>query len=181
MRPPRVQRSTLEYPLDSMLGSSALVRLLRVLVHDVGGPVGVADAARMAGLSTTGARKALETLVSLGVAVRVGTGRARKYGPRDDSPFSAVLGQLFEQEQLEYADLTQDLQQAVAMPEVHDAWMRDLPSDSRRTLELGVTTDSKALSWIGPELRTRLTPTEKRFDLIVEVNVFTRAGQPEHA
>jgi DNA-binding Lrp family transcriptional regulator len=161
-----------------VLGTSALVRLLRVLVYDVDGPVSVTDAARMAGLSTTGARKALVALERLGVAVRVGTGRAQKYGPKVGNPHLLLLRQLFEQEQRQYEDLVQELRQAVAMPEIRDAWVRDPAGQSLLALELDVIAEAKAISWIGPELRTRLVGTEKRFDLIAEVNVFTRADSP---
>jgi DNA-binding Lrp family transcriptional regulator len=152
--------------------------LIRVLVHDVAGPVSVTDAARMAGLSTTGARKALETLERHGIATRVGTGRAQKYGPKEGNAYSDHLRQLFEQEQQEHDDLIQQLRQAVTMPEVQDAWINDVPGESGRTLHLSVVVETKVVSWIGSELRTRLIEVEKRFDLIIEMAVFTRADSP---
>ena len=179
MRPPRVQRSRLEYPLDATLGSAAHVRLIRVILHEVGGAVSVTDAARMAGLSTTGARKALEVLAGLGVVTRVGTGRAQKYGPAEDGSFASLLNQLFQQEQRQYEELLRSLREAVAMPEVRNAWLRDVSGPDARTLELDLVADTKAFDWIGSELRTRVIPTEKRFDIIVEVNVFTRADSPQ--
>lgn len=151
------------------------MRLIRVLIHDVGGPVSVTDAAKMAGLSTTGARKAFETLEGLGVAVRVGTDRAQKFGPKLGNPYSALLRQMFEMEQKQYEDLIQALHHAVAMPEIRDAWIRDLPGESPQALEIDVVSETKAINWIGTELRSRLIRTEKRFDLIIELNVFTRA------
>lgn len=179
MRPPRIQRSSFEYPLDVMLGSAANVRLMRVVLHEVGGPVSVADAARMAGLSTTGARKALEVLAGLGAVTRVGTGRAQKYGPPTDGPFESLLTQLFQHEQQQYEELLRALREAVGMPEVRSAWLKEPSSPDERTLELGVVATTKAFSWIGPELRTRLIPTEKRFDIIVEVSTFTLADDPQ--
>jgi hypothetical protein len=132
----------------------------------------------MAGLSTTGARKALETLEGLGVAVRVGTGRAQKFGPKVGNPYSALLRQLFEKEQRQYEDLIKALRQAVAIPETRDAWIPDLPGESPQALEIDVVAETKAISWIGSELRSRLIRTEKRFDLIIELNIFTRADSP---
>ena len=178
MRPPRIQRNTLKYPLDDILGTPALVRLIRVLVHDVGGPVSVTDAAKMAGLSTTGARKALETLGRLDIAVRVGTGRAQKFGPKLDNPYLTLFRQLFEMEQKQYEDLIQALRQAVGLPETRDAWIREPPGESSQSLEIDVVAETKAVSWIGSELRSRLIRTEKRFDLIIELNVFTLADSP---
>lgn len=177
MRPPRIQRSRLRYPLDVMLGSAAHVRLMRVVHHEVGGPVSVADAARMAGLSTTGARKALEVLAGLGVVKRVGTGRALKYGPTDDGFFSPALNRLFEQEQQQYEELLSSLREAVGMPEIRNAWLSEHVNLDERSLELNVVADTKALAWIGSELRTRLMPTEKRFDIIIEFNALTRADE----
>jgi len=178
MRPPKIQRNILKYPLDEVLGTSALVRLLRVLVHDVGGPVSVTDAAKMAGLSTTGARKALKTLEKLGVTERVGTGRAQKFGLKVGNPYLDLFRQLFEMENKQHEDLVEALRQAVAIPEIRDAWIRDLPGDSSRALEIDIVSDAKAISWIGNELRSRLIGTEKLFDLIIELNVFTNADRP---
>lgn len=184
MRPPRERRSRFRFPLDEVLGTSALVRLIRVLVHEVGGPVSVTDAARMAGLSTAGARKALETLERLDVATRVGTGRAQKFGPRTTNPYLPLLHQLFQEEQERHDELIGEVRRAVNIPEIHDAWMTGAPDGSSQALHLEVIADTGALSWIGPELRTRLAETEKRFDLIVEIDVFTRAdllSAPEDA
>jgi DNA-binding IclR family transcriptional regulator len=83
MRPPRIKRSSLRYPLDNVLGTPAMVRLIRVLVYDVNGPVGITEAAKMAGLSQPGTRKSMEVLERLGVASRVGTGRAQKFAPKE--------------------------------------------------------------------------------------------------
>lgn len=178
MRPPKIQRSTLRYPLDDLLGSPALIRLMRVLVHEVRGPVGVTEASRMAGLSTAGARKALERLEQAGMAARVGTGRAQKYGLREGSPYIAPLCQLFQQEQQQYDDLIQRLRQALEMPEVREAWVERFPVEPGTALQVDIIAETTALTWIGPELRTRLVETEKKFNLIIELAVYTRADAP---
>jgi len=179
MRSPRIQRSILRYPLDEIFASPALVRLIRVLFHDVAGPVGVTEAAKAAGLSAVGARKALENLERLGMAERVGTGRAQKYGPKKANPYSHILSQLFEQEQAQHEGMLEQLQRAIAVPEVRDAWIDSVSGGSGRTLQLNVIAETKAISWIGPELRTRLIEIEKQFDLIIEVAVSTRADNQE--
>ncbi len=178
MRPPRKQHNEFKYPLDHILGSSAQVRLLRVLVHDVGGPVSVTDAARMAGLSTMGTRKALKALERMGIAVRVGTGRAQKFGLKKDNPYYRLLLQLFDKEYEEYEFLIQQLRQVVDMPEIREAWIRDLGETGERQLTLDVITETRALSWISPEMRSRLLEIEKHSDIIIEVNTFTRADSP---
>jgi DNA-binding Lrp family transcriptional regulator len=151
---------------------------MRVLVYDVDGPVGVTEAARMAGLSTVGARKALERLEQAGVAARIGTGRAHKYGLRAGGRYTPILAQLFEEEQQEYEDLIRRLQHALDMPEVMAAWIDRLPLGPAEALQVSVVADTKAIAWIGPELRQRVAQTEKQFNLIIELAVFTRADGP---
>lgn len=179
MRPPRVQRSRLRYPLDVVLGSAAHVRLMRVLLHDVGGPVSVTDAARLAGLSPTGARKALEALAGVGMVERIGTGRAQTYGPTQANSLGHLLTQLFAQEQRAYEALLKSLREAIGIPEIRSAWAKDLSERDVRSLELDVVAEVKAVSWIGPELRARVASLEQQHDIIIEINVFTRADQPE--
>jgi len=178
MRPPKNPRSSVRYPLDDFLGSPALVRLLRVLVHEVAGPVSVTEAAKRAGLSRGGARNTLERLERLGAAIRIGTGRSSEYGPKEGTPYLGPLRQLFESEQQEYEELIQQLRKALAMPEVRDAWIGNLPVEPGGALELNVVAETKAIRWIGPELRTRLVETEKQLRFIVEVAVFTSADDP---
>lgn len=178
MRPPKNPRSSVRYPLDDLLGSQTLVRLLRVLVYEVAGPVSVTDAAKRAGLSRGGARKTLERLERLGAAIRIGTGRASEYGPKEGTPYLGPLRQLFELEQQKYEELIQQLRKALAISEVRDAWIENLPVEPGGALELSVVAETKAISWIGPELRTRLLETEKQLNFIVELAVFTSSDDP---
>ena len=178
MRPPSIQHSNLRYPLDDVLGSPALVRLMRVLVHDVTGPVGVTEAATMAGLSPVGARRALENLAQAGIATRVGTGRAQKYGLVDGNPYIATLRQLFDEEQRQYDDLVRLVRLALDMPEVRDAWADRMPTEPGEAFSVTVVVETPAIPWIGQEIRTRLAEPEKRFNLIIELAVFTRADAP---
>jgi hypothetical protein len=148
---------------------------VRVLVHDVDGPLGVTEAAKMAGLSTVGARKALERLEQAGFTERIGTGRALKYGLRAGGWRTPLLAQLFEEEQQQYDELTQRLQQALDMPEVRAAWIERLPQSPSEPLHISVVAQVKAIDWIGQELRTRLADIEKQFNLIAEIAIYTRA------
>lgn len=179
MRPPRIQRSCLRYPLDGVLATPSMVRLMRVLVYDVNGPVGITEAAKKAGLTPAGTRKALETLERLGVAARVGTGRAQKFAPKEGNPYLSLFRELFTLEQRQHEELLRELRDAVGIPEIRDAWLRDQSTEPSHHLELGVVTEARSISWIGPELRVRLASLEKRFNLVIELNVFTRADSPE--
>ena len=176
---PKETRSSLKYPLDDILGSPGLVRLVRVLVYETESPVSVANAAGMAGLSLAGARKALKRLADLGIAERVGTGRALKFSSKQGNPFLNLLMLLFEKEHEHYQSLITTLRQIFTIPEVFGAWINKLPLRIGEPLHVEVITDAKAMGWIKEELRSLLRPTEKKYDLIIELAFYTRADKPE--
>ena len=178
MRPIGIQRSAVRYPLDEILGSAARVRLVRVLVHEVEMPLGVADAARFAGLTPAGARKALGRLAESGLVERVGSGRAQKWGLNEDQALIQALRHLFAREQQRYDELLARLQSAVALPEIRAAWMERLPLGMAEPVDVSAVADGRAISWVHEELRARLIALEKELDLIIEVAVFTRADAP---
>lgn len=173
-----VQRSAFRYPLDEIFGSVAHVRLLRVLVHDVEMPLGVADAARLAGLTPAGARKALERLGQSGLIERVGSGRAQKWGLKKNQAIIQALHHLFVEEHRRYEELVTGLQGAVALSEILSAWIERLPLGMAEPVNVSVVADGNAITWIQEELRARLIELEKEFNLIIEVAVFTRADTP---
>lgn len=178
MCPIGIQRSALRYPLDEVFGSAAHIRLIRVLIHDVETPLGVADAARLAGLTPAGARKALERLEHVGLVERVGSGRSQKWDVKRDHAFAQSLQQLFAREQERFDELTACLQQAVALPEVRVAWIEHLPLTTGEPLDIGVNAEVEAVPWVHDELRTRLIDVEGEFDLVIEVAVSTPADAP---
>ncbi len=179
MRPISKQHSAIRYPLDSILGSEAHVRLLRVFIHEADTPLSASDAARIAGLTPAGARKALERLVESGVIERVGSGRTPQYGLRGKEPVVRALGLLFIREQERYDSFVSSLQSALAdLPEIRTAWLGELPMGAGEPIEISVVAEAQAIDWIGEELRSRLVGLEKESDLIVEVALFTRADSP---
>jgi predicted nucleotidyltransferase len=90
--------STLYHPLDEVLGTRALVRVLRVLAGH-GGSLAVADIARRAKLTLPSVRSALRRLLALEVATGIGAGRSLVCGLRQDHPLVPVLASLFQAEQ----------------------------------------------------------------------------------
>jgi predicted nucleotidyltransferase len=94
LRQPAQPSSALYQPLDYVLGSPVLIRVLRVLaVH--GGALSAALVAERAKVTRTAARNALYTLVQAGVAETVGTGRSVLYRLRGDHPLAAPAAALF--------------------------------------------------------------------------------------
>lgn len=96
MRPSPV--STLYHPLDEVLGTRALVRVVRVLAAH-GGSLAVADIARRARLTLPSVRAALRRLLDLEVAIGIGAGRSMVCGLRQEHPLVPVLVGLFRAEQ----------------------------------------------------------------------------------
>jgi len=179
LHPIKTRRSALRYPLDYVLGSAAQVRLLRVLIHEIDAPLGVPDAARLAGLTSAGARKALERLEETGLVERVGGGRTQQYGLRERGGVAKLLGLLFAQEQQHHDQFIAGLRQALAdLHEMRAAWVERLPFSVRDPVEVVVVAEITAIEWIHDELRSRLVHLEKEFNLIIEVAVFTRADAP---
>jgi molybdenum-dependent DNA-binding transcriptional regulator ModE len=179
MRPPKIKRSGIEFPLDFILGTPAMVRLLRVVTFDSGGSIGVTEAAKLAGLTPKSARKALTDLEKMSVVTRVGTGRAQIFSLKDGNPYISLLRELFMEEHSRHEELFREMREALRMPEIQTAWVLDISTEHSLALEISIVAETQAISWIGPEIRTRLVNTEKKFDVIIEVNVFTRADDQE--
>ena len=93
---PRAQ-SALAFPLNSILGTQANVRVLRVLARH-GGALSAPTVARQAELSAAVARVALGDLARIGLAAIVGQGRAVSYQLDAMHPLAPAIEQLFQAE-----------------------------------------------------------------------------------
>ncbi len=171
-------RSSARYPLDYALGSEAQVRLLRVLLMNLSVPLSVSEAARLAGLTAAGARRALDRLRVAGFVRRIGGGHASTYAVRDDAVGMLALAKAFEEERARYYRLIAALKDAVSIPEVTASWIDGLPVGSSDPVHVSAVADARAVSWIQDELRARLIGLEREFDMIIEVAVCTRADAP---
>ena len=100
MRP--TSASALYQPLDHILGSPALVRVVRVLAGH-GGSLGVSDIARRARISLPSTRAALRRLVEAELVSAVGAGRSVVCALRSAHPLVPALVALFASER-EQAD-----------------------------------------------------------------------------
>ena len=179
MRPISIQHDALKYSLDFIMGSEANVRLLRVLIHEVDSSLSATDAARLAGLTPAGARRALDRLLDSGLIERVGSGRAMQYRLRNQDPLLQPLAILFDKEGERYDSFLSSLRNALLnFTEVRTAWLNRDPMRSGAPIEMCVVADAKAIDWISEELRARLKKIEQEYDLIIEVNIFTRADSP---
>jgi DNA-binding MarR family transcriptional regulator len=84
--------------LNEVFGSKGQVRLLRILATENQGFKASPEVAARAGLTPSGARKALRRLVAAGLVEKVGTGRATRYVLNEESALAGEIVRLFESE-----------------------------------------------------------------------------------
>ena len=179
MRPIATEQSFLRFPLNQLLGTAAHVRLLRILADEVVGPISASDAAERAGITETGARRALARLAKTGFVVRVGGGRSQHFTLREEEPLTESLTMLFRTERGRYEELIASIRNSLeGLAEVRVAWIDAVPERLGEPLEIGVAADSESLAWLKPELRRRITDVESRFDVTIELHGFTSADLP---
>lgn len=84
--------------LEEVLASKGQVRLLRILALESDGFVASPEVASRAGLTRSGARKALSRLVAAGLVEKTGAGRHTRYILKRDDPLTRGIIRLFEVE-----------------------------------------------------------------------------------
>jgi predicted transcriptional regulator len=154
--------------------------LLRVLANEVDGPLTAPNAAERAGLTIPGAHKALKRLLKSGFVVRVGGGRAHQYElRRADKLVKAVL-KLFQSEKERYQTLLNAIKDQIKnlTPYACAVWIHDFPNDFGDPMVLGVLHDTKRLTNYIHLLKKCLNQIERKYDLTIEVNGYTKADLP---
>lgn len=97
-------QSAQRYPLTSILGTDAGVRLLRELARH-GGQLSAPDLARRTGLAKASVARGIESLAATGIVTSAGTLRSVLYRLRSDHPLSPVLSTLFEAEERRFQSI----------------------------------------------------------------------------
>lgn len=97
MRPPAKPSSLFYQPLDSILGTVGLVRVLRVLSLQRGG-MAASTIANRARLGKPGTGRVLERLGAVGIVEARGTGRSPHYYLAEDYGLAVGIRRLFEEE-----------------------------------------------------------------------------------
>lgn len=106
-------QSIQRYPLTSILGTEANVRLLRELSRH-GGQLSAPSLVARTGLGRTSVWVALTTLKEMRIVESAGTGRAVLYRIRTDHPLHAPLGALFEAEEARFAAIREVVRSAAS-------------------------------------------------------------------
>lgn len=116
-------QSYLRFPLDFILGNIGNVRVLRALSL-YGGPLGVTQLAREAGMTPQGIRLVLDSLISSGVVEVLGQGRTQLYVQKSEHPWAEPLKALFQAEQGQWTTLLASLRERLqANDQVTGAWL----------------------------------------------------------
>ena len=177
MRPIATSQDPLRHPLNEVFGTRSNVRLLRVLATEVDGPLTAADAARHAGLTVPGAKKALDRLTRAGFLARVGGGRKYLYEIRSSDTLMKAAAAVFRAEKNRYDALLNRLKRAVAslVPPPHAAWIKQVPQHPGDPLTIGLLHSSRDLAQGVRDLRTRLRLVENELNITIELEGYTRA------
>ena len=179
MRPPAQQQSALRTPLNSILGTEANVRILRVLAR-ARAPMGRAELARRAGLQLPGTHKAVERLLREGIVETVGAGKRTLLDLHAGHPLTNSLQALFDAESNRTDRLLASLK-SMAMrldPPPTAMWIEgSFAAGEDRTgeaLQVTVVSQSAYLDQTVDSLQTSLADLEQEHDLSVELRGKTR-------
>ncbi|HEX5726774.1 MAG TPA: winged helix-turn-helix domain-containing protein [Longimicrobiaceae bacterium] len=173
-------QSALRAPLNRIFGTEANVRLLRALVH-ARSPLSRGELARRARLTPQGAAKAVDRLLEMGIVERVGAGPTQQVELREEHPLAPAVRALYAAEEERFGGLLQALREVVENLRVLPGavWVEgpvaDGADDLGEPLLLKVLAGSRDLEAIAEAIRDRLVAVERRFDVTIEVQGFTRA------
>ncbi len=181
MRPIVLEQNPLRYPLNELFGTESHIRLIRVLTDEVDEQsLTVSDAAKRAGLTTFGARKALNRLLNSGFIVRVGGGRKHQYRLRRADKLVQIIMKIFQVEKDRFEILLNLIKTEIETltPHPYSAWIQDFPKELVDSLGIGVLHDPRHITNYIHQLRTQLNQVEREFDLTIELNSYTKADVP---
>lgn len=160
-------QSVQRYPLTTILGTDAAVRLLRELARH-GGMLSAPELVRRTDLAVTSVARGLEALERVGIVEALGTGRAVLYRLRTDHLLARALDALFEVEEARFQAVLDSIREAAgaAGAGIVAVWLygsvargEDGPGSD---LDLALVADSYALPALADALRDGLLAPGER-------------------
>jgi predicted nucleotidyltransferase len=180
VRPTSHPQSALRYPLSSVLGREANIRVLRaIFLSDI--PIGVSDLARRTRLQASGVARVCTKLEELDVIEAVGRGaRFRQYRRAKRFPLASALAQMFAEERRYAEEALREITAAVRMGRpLQAAWIEgpvalstDRPADA---VVIGLLTEPVAVEAVRRDRWQRLMPIQSERNLTIELKVLTIA------
>lgn len=178
--PPSTPQSALRAPLNTILGTEANVRLLRVLVL-AETSLAAGELARRAVLGRTTVYPVLESLEATGIVEFIGAGAQRQVRFRKDHPLATPIATLFRVESERVDAMATMLRRVIATitPSPSSAWLEgeilagtDQEGDTITCMLLG---DPVTLPPMIDALSRNLERVERKFDVHIEVKGITRS------
>jgi DNA-binding transcriptional ArsR family regulator len=180
MRPTANPQSAFRAPLNTLLGTEANVRVLRVLsASDV--PLARSDIAARAGLHVSGMPRILSALEEQGLIESIGQGRSRPVRLRQQHPFRFALAELFRAEAARANQVTDGIRAALNQlgPAPVAAWLEGpVAADADRYTDpilVGVLADGPEGRTWADHLRSAFNNLQRLHDVAIEVHVWWRA------
>lgn len=178
MRPPATQPSHLKQPFNQILRTETNVRVLRVLCR-AEMAVGKAEVARRAELNDSGVRRALETLIDLGI-VEAASARVQSVRLNREHPLAGAIVGLFDAEAQQFTYFIASLRSAVdnILPPPISAWVDGVEDyDPLQASKLRVSLIARAdqVEAADSQLRAALADVLPHSDVRIEPRVLTRA------
>lgn len=181
MRPISIEQNTFRYPLNSILGTEAQIRLLRVMLTEVNGPISIVDAAERADLTPLGARKAMKRLADAGFVRAIGGGRKQQYEISINDTLVQAVAALFSAETDRFEYILSSVRKCIEKVEPHpiSAWIPSFPVYAGNPIKICILQDARNLSVTIKNLRILFLELERELDMTIELIGYTKADTPQ--
>lgn len=181
MRPISIEQNTFRYPLNSILGTEAQIRLIRVMVTEVNGPISIVDAAERADLTPLGARKAMKRLTDAGFVRAIGGGRKQQYEISNQDTLVQAIAALFSAETDRFEHILSSIRKCIEKVEPHpiSAWIPSFPVDAGNPIKICILQGARNLSLTIRNLRVLFLELERELDMTIELISYTKADTPK--
>ncbi|MEN8208570.1 MAG: hypothetical protein ABFR50_04885 [Candidatus Fermentibacteria bacterium] len=180
MRPISIEQNSFRYPLNNILGTEAQIRLLRVMLTEVSGPISIVDASERADLTPLGARKAMKKLTSAGIVKAIGGGRNKQYEISLNDALAEAVVALFSAETDRYEHILASIRKCIETvdPPPISAWIPSLPDDSEHPIRICILQNARSLRVTMQNLRILFQDLEREVDMTIELIGHTKADTP---
>ncbi len=181
MRPISIEQNSFRYPLNSILGTEAQIRLLRVMITEVNGPISIIDAAERADLTPLGARKAMKRLADAGFVRVIGGGRKQQYEISLNDILVQAVAALFSAETDRFEHILASIRKCIEIvePQPISAWIPSLPTDSEHPIKICILQDARKLRETIQNLRILFQELEREVDMTIELIGYSKADAPQ--
>lgn len=169
------KQSSLRCPLNELFGSRGQVRLLRILTSESTHSLHPAEAAARAGMTESGARKALQRLARTGLVEKTGNGRKNRFVFCRDGALAREVARLFRAEK-EWGNalagaIRNTTLRLTTPPDL--VWVQDFLAGWTDCQEVAVFYEEVPREDCLEALRERLVEVEKEFEIQLDLRIYS--------